>query len=770
MAYSTGMSPARRHRLITLGRLTLLDPSGDEDRELATRKRKLALLTVLATSRRPWTRDSLVDLFWGEQNEARARHSLSDTLSHLRRVLGPDAISQRRTEVALADDIALDVDVLDLQEAVRAQQPAQVVTLYGGPFLDGLHVGGSPRLEQWIDSERRRIDGLFAAAARTECESLLRTARPVDCAALAARWLAVAPTSPHAALFRLRALAADETPEADQRALDEYAAITRQLEREYGAHPDRLVVTVAEELRMRVKDRQAAGPRQVPASLPPVHPAAPVRDDSASPSSTVHVFAMASAAPVTASSRRTWPWLFAITAAAVTTVAVLALVLRQQPANRLATKPSPVATSIAITDSPAARALYDRAVLAYDRDGNREDAVQLLDSAIAIDSTFAMAYRRLGQIYDNGVDGRSRSIQMLTLAARHATRLPESERLITLGSYHRTVTGNFARAASAYRALLDLDPNDARAWANLGTVYDHLGDRQRAVEAYERSIAIDPKRALTWMNLSDGRYALGDAAGAWRTLDSMSLAFPGYPGLFMRSAALAHAEGKRELTETQLRALIASANDNVYLRAAGEMLLAKAYWSWGRLDEGDAARERAVQLDRQRGARDAALAGEFDLAMAAVWLRADTAAARTRIATALRTTPMTSLSIEDRPYLDASIALASAGQSAAAAAMFAEYVQLADSLTRRRDASREHHARGMMAMALRQWPEAIAQFRQVPDALCSICGLPELAKAYMSAGHRDSATAIVQRYRATPSQRRLDMTDAFHGEWLRIYR
>ena len=73
-------------------------------------------------------------------------------------------------------------------------------------------------------------------------------------------------------------------------------------------------------------------------------------------------------------------------------------------------------------------------------------------------------------------------------------------------------------------------------------------------------------------------------------------------------------------------------------------------------------------------------------------------------------------------------------------------------------------------MALRQWPEAIAQFRQVPDALCSICGLPELAKAYMSAGHRDSATAIVQRYRATPSQRRLDMTDAFHGEWLRIYR
>jgi DNA-binding SARP family transcriptional activator len=744
------MPPASRHRLITLGRLTLFDQAGNEDRELATRKRKLALLTVLATSRRPWTRDALVDLFWGEQDEARARHSLSDTLSHLRRVLGPDAISQRRTEVALADDITLDVDVLDLQEAARVQQPAQVVALYGGPFLDGVHVGGSPRFEQWIDGERRRIDGLFATAARVECETLLRSGRPADSAALAARWLAVAPTSPHAALFRLRALAADETPEADQRALDEYAAIARQLERDYDTQPDRMVVTLAEELSARVRGRQAAPPSSVASQVMHTSPE------------------VVSEVPPIASPRRTRRWLFAVTAAAITTAAALALFVWKQPSpNRTTASPPAAVTSAVFTDSPAARALYDRAVLAYDRDGNREDAVRLLDSAIAIDSTFAMAYRRLGQIYDNGVDGRSRSIQMLTLAARHATRLPEAERLITLGSYHLTVTGNFARAASAYRALLDLEPNDARAWANLGTVYDHLGDRQRAVDAYERSIALNPKRALTWMNLSDGRYALGDVAGAWRTLDSMSLAFPGYPGLFMRSAALAHAEGKRELAESQLRALITSANDNVYLRAAGEMLLAKAYWSWGRLDEGDAARERAVRLDVQRGARDAALTGALDLAMATVWLRGDTASARARITAALRATPLTSLSVEDRPYLDASIALASSGQSTAARAMLTQYLQVADSLMRRRDVSREHHARGMIAMASQQWPEAMAQFRQVPDALCNICGLPELALAYTRAGQRDSATAIVQRYRATPSQRRLDMTEAFHGEWLR---
>lgn len=429
-----------------------------------------------------------------------------------------------------------------------------------------------------------------------------------------------------------------------------------------------------------------------------------------------------------------------LTGVAAAMVIIVSAVLWRRPETPPAQRTTEVA-AVPLTSSPQAQALYDRAVLAYDRDGNREDAVRLLDSAVVFDSSFAMAYRRLGQILDNGVDGRSRSVQMLTLAARHADRLPPAERYMTLGSYHRTVTGNFSRAASAFRALLDLDANDPRAWASLGTVYDHLGDRARAVDAYERSLALDPKRALTWMNVADGRYTLGDVAGAWRSLDSMALAFPGHPGLFMRSASLAHAEGDRERAEAQLRALIASAADNVYQRAVGEMLLAKAYWSWGRLDDGDAARTRAVQLDRARGAHDAELAGELELAMATVWLRGDTVRAQQQLTAALRRTPLRSLPVADRPYLDASIAHASVGQADAARALLQEYQQTTDSIGRWRNVSREHHARGAIALALRQWNMAIAELRQVAEPLCRVCGLPELAVAYTRAGQRDSAVA-----------------------------
>ena len=59
-----------RLRLLTLGRLTLVGSSGEEHESLAKRRRKLALLAVLAMARRPIARDTLVEMFWGAEDEA----------------------------------------------------------------------------------------------------------------------------------------------------------------------------------------------------------------------------------------------------------------------------------------------------------------------------------------------------------------------------------------------------------------------------------------------------------------------------------------------------------------------------------------------------------------------------------------------------------------------------------------------------------------------------------------------------------------------------
>jgi DNA-binding SARP family transcriptional activator len=118
-------------RLVTLGQLDLLRPSGEPvDPSLSTRRRKLALLAVLAVHRRPIARDTLLEYFWGDQEEAKARHSLSDALSHLRRVLGRDAILTTPTTAALSGDAGLRVDALEFVEAVQRNDLDEAIRLY----------------------------------------------------------------------------------------------------------------------------------------------------------------------------------------------------------------------------------------------------------------------------------------------------------------------------------------------------------------------------------------------------------------------------------------------------------------------------------------------------------------------------------------------------------------------------------------------------------------------------------------------------------------
>jgi DNA-binding SARP family transcriptional activator len=235
-------------RLVTLGRLGLVGPSGDADPSLSARRRKLAVLAVLALARRPLSRDQLTEMFWGGQPDGRARHSLSNTLSHLRRVLGRDAISAHGTEVELLVEDWLEVDALAFAEAIGRRDDAGAVQLYGGPFLAGVYVDGSATFEQWVAGERHRLEGLFLQACARHCHALARARRWEECAALARRWLDAAPVSADAALYLLNALKAPGTRESYQRALAEYRRLHERLTRDYELRPEKAVAELAREL------------------------------------------------------------------------------------------------------------------------------------------------------------------------------------------------------------------------------------------------------------------------------------------------------------------------------------------------------------------------------------------------------------------------------------------------------------------------------------------------------------------------------------------
>src|SRR5262245_5298014 len=192
--------------LVTLGRLTLLSPRGDESESLSKRRLKLALLAVLATAKRPLSRATLVEMFWGDQDESRARHSLSDALSHLRRELGRSAIATHETDVSLAPDAPVVIDAVMFADAADAKNYARATELYAGPFLDGVEIEAGPSFEQWVTRERRRLETAFLNACAHQCLAYARAREWERCGALASRWLDAAPLSVDAALFRLNAV------------------------------------------------------------------------------------------------------------------------------------------------------------------------------------------------------------------------------------------------------------------------------------------------------------------------------------------------------------------------------------------------------------------------------------------------------------------------------------------------------------------------------------------------------------------------------------
>ena len=239
-------------RLVTLGRLTLCPPSGRVIRgldELNARRRKVALLAVLALRRRPVSRDTLLEMFWGAQDEARARHSLSDAVSHLRRVLGRDAIVATRSELSLAGNVPLVVDALEFAErAAIAEERLHAIASYGGKFLEGIYVSGSSSFENWASKEQARFERMLVAACERECASLVSRGALSDAAVVAERWLDAEPLSAKAALKLIEVLTRPESREGNAHALAAYERLRMRLAREFDVAPDAAVVRRVQEI------------------------------------------------------------------------------------------------------------------------------------------------------------------------------------------------------------------------------------------------------------------------------------------------------------------------------------------------------------------------------------------------------------------------------------------------------------------------------------------------------------------------------------------
>ncbi len=249
--------------------MQLLAPLAPTDDELTraelleNRRRVLAVLTLLALSPRPLTRDQLADHFWRDSEPARARHSVTESLRMLRRVLGEDAVASRAAHLSLDPDVPLESDVAQFLAAHAAADHATAVSLYTGDFLDGIYVERAPRFDEWVDRQRQSLRDAFVASCAAECGRLAGEGAHAEAAPIARRWLDVAPLSTEAAEAWFRALLAPGSSEAVRTARERFTAYAASLEAEYDTPPDRRLVQLFDDAEQVLASRSAAVPEPV---------------------------------------------------------------------------------------------------------------------------------------------------------------------------------------------------------------------------------------------------------------------------------------------------------------------------------------------------------------------------------------------------------------------------------------------------------------------------------------------------------------------------
>jgi serine/threonine-protein kinase len=239
-------------RLSTLGGVALEDEHGPLSGPLIQHRRLALLARLAAAGERGVSRDSLAALLWPESDEERARHTLRQWLSLLRRDLEAEKLLLGTAELRLNPQV-ITSDVGELRDALGRGDLEPVATLYAGPFLDGFHVSDAPEFERWAESER---DTLAREAGRA-LQTLAETAAAAGDSRRAAQWwrrlVAMNPLGSHAVVGLMTTLA-----DAGERAAAlEVARVHESLLRsELDLAPDARVTALAHELRATHASRQ----------------------------------------------------------------------------------------------------------------------------------------------------------------------------------------------------------------------------------------------------------------------------------------------------------------------------------------------------------------------------------------------------------------------------------------------------------------------------------------------------------------------------------
>lgn len=408
--------------------------------------------------------------------------------------------------------------------------------------------------------------------------------------------------------------------------------------------------------------------------------------------------------------------------------------------------------------TPSLEALrkYTQGVDALDREIDYELAIALLREAIAIDSTFGMAWRKLAVAYNNSDAGRDRVVHASTRAFQLRDRMPALERDHATAFYHMNVTRDLRSAIAAYRSVLDGYPADYAALNNIAILYHRSNQHEEAAAQYAVAIATDSTQRNAYTNLTGELMELGRPDDAERILDLHDARFgkssTGTRRRFFLATARRDFDAARVVIE-EMHEISRSApimrSFTVYARSG----IADVH---GKLREANRHAAEGVAIDSARGNTSQVLLAPLWEAHRSLRQRRDPERAVRELDAALRLRPLHNYTAVSRPYIMIAGAYAYAGRTDRALELMAEYEREVPEDLRANDAQGRRWLEFNMAMGSGDADGAINRIRALaPDEVCGPCVEGALAEAHLMRGDTDAAIEHYERFITAPSGERI---------------
>lgn len=405
---------------------------------------------------------------------------------------------------------------------------------------------------------------------------------------------------------------------------------------------------------------------------------------------------------------------------------------------------------------------YSSAVRAIDVEGDADRGQVLLEEAVQLDPTFAMAWRKLGIALSNRGEERARIYEALEQAFVNRDRLTARERDLAAAAYYSDGIGITDSAIVAYERLLERDPEEGTALNNLGVMRLELRDEAAAIPLFLRRMELDSTAVISFTNLIWAYGNQGDFEAAREHFDA-------YPWLSHDPTAREHeaqlwaAEGQYEEARRRLAAIRDDEVASPYWRTQISVELAALAAVEGRLEEADRHHRDAMASNEERDLPRGFLVEASRLARTVLFAANDRPAAITTLELALQKHPLDGFDPLDRPYLDLAETYAVAGLPDRAQALLDEFDEVVPEAIRSVE-QRIQHDQVLGAIALARGDEAVAieRTRASDRGVCKTCALPQLARAYEAAGRRDSAILVYRQYLDTRYAFRARDSDGWH--------